>query len=153
MATKMLTADQANKLQQYVKPYMMDGECCAETAIRLMKAWGQPMEGHAGDCTIYAALENGRLTDGVCTCGYGRQRWRENDVSCMFSEDRAKQIKKEAKLFRKVDKALKEAKKEQKNLLEEQKNLLAGSKITVNFKSRVPRAVRENKFIGKRKQR
>lgn len=47
------------------------------------------MKGHAGDCTIYAALINGSPTDGICTCGYG---WSivskgDGDWSEMYSEE------------------------------------------------------------------
>lgn len=41
------------------------------------------MKEHAGDCTIYAATENGSRTDGICTCGYGLQRLRLCDPSEM----------------------------------------------------------------------
>lgn len=44
---------------------------------------------HAGDCTIYRALINGRPVDGVCTCGYGWSivRKGEGDWSEMYSAE------------------------------------------------------------------
>jgi deoxyribodipyrimidine photolyase-like uncharacterized protein len=42
---------------------------------------------HDGDCTIYASLENGLATDGVCTCGYGQELARKDDWSEMFSAE------------------------------------------------------------------
>lgn len=44
--------------------------------------------GHAGDCTIYACLSNGRPEDGICTCGYGWQQMRKGNMDCMYSEER-----------------------------------------------------------------
>lgn len=43
---------------------------------------------HAGDCTIYSALINGRPTDGICTCGYGWSLVRSGDWSQMYSAER-----------------------------------------------------------------
>jgi len=42
---------------------------------------------HAGDCTIYASLVNGTPLDGICTCGYGWERIRHDDWTCMFSQE------------------------------------------------------------------
>ena len=44
------------------------------------------MDKHDGDCTIYAALCNGRPEDGICTCGFGRQQVFRGDRSEMYSE-------------------------------------------------------------------
>ena len=49
---------------------------------------------HAGDCTIFAALMNGSPEDGICTCGYGRERVRHGDRSEMYSEERNLAIQK-----------------------------------------------------------
>ena len=43
---------------------------------------------HISDCTVYAALENGYPTDGICTCGYGWSKVRTGDWSQMYSEQR-----------------------------------------------------------------
>lgn len=43
---------------------------------------------HAGDCTIYRALINGRPYDGICTCGYGWELVRKSDYSEMLSGER-----------------------------------------------------------------
>jgi hypothetical protein len=66
---------------------------CGELAIVYDKspegADEDPTEaGHAGDCTIYAALINGQPSNGVCTCGYGHYMWRKGHIEHMFSEDR-----------------------------------------------------------------
>ncbi len=52
-------------------------------------------EGHDGDCTIYSALRNNRVEDGICTCGYGLQRLRESDPSEMYSEELQQKLAKE----------------------------------------------------------
>lgn len=46
------------------------------------------LTGHAGDCSIYRALVNGRDCDGICTCGYGWQQWRNDDITQLYSEER-----------------------------------------------------------------
>lgn len=45
---------------------------------------------HDGDCTIYSALINGYLWDGICTCGYGLDVMRSGGefISAMLSEER-----------------------------------------------------------------
>jgi len=45
---------------------------------------------HDGDCTYFASPINGRTTDGICTCGYGLQIFRQGDGddSHLVSEDR-----------------------------------------------------------------
>lgn len=48
----------------------------------------QAETGHAGDCTIYAALCNDHPTDGICTCGYGWRLARKGDLSQMYSQER-----------------------------------------------------------------
>ncbi len=50
------------------------------------------LEGHDGDCTIYSALANGNLEDGICTCGYGRQCLREGNPGEMYSEERERAL-------------------------------------------------------------
>jgi len=42
---------------------------------------------HAGDCTIYASLDNVSPECGICTCGYGLSRLRECDMSEMYSDE------------------------------------------------------------------
>lgn len=44
--------------------------------------------GHAGDCTIYAALSSGNASDGICTCGYGAACRGRGDESEMYSAER-----------------------------------------------------------------
>lgn len=51
------------------------------------------MTGHAGDCTIYAAMINGEPTDGICTCGYGWQCVRDSNLDEMYSAERTESIK------------------------------------------------------------
>ncbi len=43
---------------------------------------------HDGDCTIYAAMQNGRPWDGICTCGHGWEEFRKGNSSEMMSEER-----------------------------------------------------------------
>jgi len=47
---------------------------------------------HDGDCSIYATLDNGRVEDGICICGYGLERLRNGDSSEMYSEDLIKKL-------------------------------------------------------------
>lgn len=46
-----------------------------------------PSKAHAGDCSIYAAMANGKPTDGICNCGYGLRRLREGDDTQMYSQE------------------------------------------------------------------
>ena len=46
------------------------------------------VKGHTGDCTIYCSLDNGRATDGICTCGHGWYCWGKGDPSKMYSKER-----------------------------------------------------------------
>ncbi len=56
---------------------------------------GSAARRHAGDCTIYSALINGRPYDGICTCGYGWQCVSaKGDESKMLSEERMRQNEK-----------------------------------------------------------
>ncbi len=55
---------------------------------------------HDGDCSIYAALENGRLEDGICTCGYGLQQMRKANYSEMYSKDLQNKLEKEGRKSR-----------------------------------------------------
>ena len=43
---------------------------------------------HDGDCTIYSSLCNKNPYDGICTCGYGWQRFRAGDRSAMIAAER-----------------------------------------------------------------
>ena len=45
---------------------------------------------HDGDCNFYASLINGRPYDGICTCGYGWDKWCCNpgDDSELMSKER-----------------------------------------------------------------
>ncbi len=55
---------------------------------------------HDGDCTIHISLDNGRLTDGFCTCGYGLSLARKGDRSELLSDVRL--LDAEEKAARKV---------------------------------------------------
>lgn len=50
-------------------------------------------EYHAGDCTIYRSVANGRPADGICTCGYGWTLVRQGDWSEMYSAERQNDAK------------------------------------------------------------
>lgn len=39
------------------------------------------MKRHDGDCTVYASLDNGNATDGICTCGFKLERIRNDDLT------------------------------------------------------------------------
>lgn len=44
---------------------------------------------HDGDCSFYSALQNGRVIDGICTCGYGMHYFHKtNDCSQLYSNER-----------------------------------------------------------------
>ena len=55
-------------------------------------SFSPPRDGHAGDCTIYAALCNNSPEDGICTCGYGLKLLRRGDPSKMYSEELKKKL-------------------------------------------------------------
>lgn len=42
---------------------------------------------HDHNCHIYSSLTNGGFEDGVCTCGYGLQYFRNGDPDKMYSEE------------------------------------------------------------------
>jgi hypothetical protein len=75
-----------------------DGEVVAEVClttndIRAIQKDAQVLNGHAGDCTFFSAVSNGRPYDGICTCGYGWQEARkvsvaERDESKLVSQER-----------------------------------------------------------------
>src|SRR5690606_4753530 len=44
--------------------------------------------GHAGDCTIYASLDNGNPTDGICTCGFALRESRAGRPADFLSAER-----------------------------------------------------------------
>jgi hypothetical protein len=53
---------------------------------------------HDGDCTFYSSLVNGRVEDGICTCGYGRQVLRrDNDDGEMYSPELRAKLESEVK--------------------------------------------------------
>lgn len=43
---------------------------------------------HDGDCSIYASLCNGQVTDGICTCGYSHELIAGGDYSQVMSRER-----------------------------------------------------------------
>ena len=43
---------------------------------------------HDSDCTIYSAMINEGVTDGICTCGYGWQVVRDSSWLEMYSDER-----------------------------------------------------------------
>ena len=51
------------------------------------EAHSPPKEGHSGDCTIYASMNNGQPTDGICTCGYGLRMTRKCEYHEMYSKE------------------------------------------------------------------
>lgn len=58
------------------------------TSVRPKMPKSDIHSGHAGDCTIYSALLNGRAYDGICTCGYGWKCVSSGDDSQMTSPER-----------------------------------------------------------------
>ncbi len=46
------------------------------------------LDGHAGDCAIYASLVSGTPEAGICTCGYGLRQLRKGNPKEMYSEER-----------------------------------------------------------------
>ena len=57
---------------------------------RWVMKFGKDNSGHAGDCTVYSSMQNNRITDGICTCGYGhRQQTSESfAMDNMYSQER-----------------------------------------------------------------
>lgn len=47
----------------------------------------EPKTKHDGDCTIYAVLDNGNPTDGICTCGYGADMRRKCNYDYIYSQE------------------------------------------------------------------
>lgn len=47
---------------------------------------------HAGDCTIYAAMDNGQATDGICICGYGYEQMRVGNWGELYSKEHPRYV-------------------------------------------------------------
>lgn len=62
---------------------------------------------HDGDCSFYSALANGRVIDGICTCGYGMHYFhRTNDCSQLYSNERLTRLQFDTKSAPRFDKAV-----------------------------------------------
>jgi len=63
----------------------------AEVQNRMSKLRGEllPLHRHAGDCSVFASLQEGIHENGICTCGYGLHLIRQgkrNDTQ-MYSDE------------------------------------------------------------------
>lgn len=42
---------------------------------------------HDGDCAIYNAIRRGEPENGICNCGYGLEKYRQDNDGEMYSEE------------------------------------------------------------------
>ena len=90
MKTREEIVKYIENIRRTFAPEKFINERIADWHIAEVKAYTRP-QGHDGDCTIYSAMANGRCTDGICTCGFGKDA-KGMQAGNLFSQERIMSI-------------------------------------------------------------